>query len=101
MSNLVRPSQRQCEAHLNAESSGMQGICPKAAQQVDCGAQTLVQLRSVPQTMMLPAQKRFLFLMRQRPIYPPVSPGTSEAAQSPRSHESTDFEQPQPAHMCC
>lgn len=61
----------------------MQGTCPKTAQQVNCGAQTLDQLCPAPQTMMLPVQKRFLFLMRQRPIHPPQCPWVLAKLPSP------------------
>jgi len=62
----------------------MQGICPNATQQVDCGAQTLNPLCPAPQTMMLPVQKRFLFPKRQRAIHPSQCPWVS--VKLPSSH---------------
>lgn len=88
INNLIPVSPKQRETHVNAESSGMQGTCPNAAQQVNCGAQTLDQLCPAPQTMMLPVPKRFLFLMRQRPIHPPQCPWVW--ANLPSPHILTD-----------
>lgn len=62
----------------------MQGICPNATQQVDCGGQTLNPLCPAPQTVMLPVQKRFLFPKRQRAIHPSQGPWVS--VKLPSSH---------------
>lgn len=78
----------------------MQGICPNATQQVDCGARTLDGLCPAPQTITLPVPKRF-FVPLETESYSSitVSLGISEAAQFPHSHGPTDLERPQPAHV--